>query len=481
MSLTDATPATTGEPPPGASARAGLARARQFAADDPASALASGVEALARAGRRPVDDFADFLFDLAHRAGDLTAAATVLESRCAGRIARMLAGTPHPGRPRGCAELLAQLGDVDEAVAAADEDAADEDAADAVLRDLYHREAAIVRRIAAQAGPAVAAAVSPAAPHWAELHRRIPPEGSVLYLSATEANESVTIRAAWLPAADLLARLRIQGATEFTRAAELRGSAHAWFRAVTSGATPYHLSMSDHPWQRVLAAELLPTALYEFLAEQAGPLEPHRLIVAPAGPLWSLPFAALTVGPRRSPLAEVTELSLIPALAMLRGRPATLAGREVLAFAGPGGDFDVAISALQQPPFRHLIRLQILDRPAQLAGALTNVHWDLAVIAADHAHVPFLGRTAPAALVLGSRLDHDASLPTAALLAGGRVVVCGVHPDEALLSKVCQGLFYKSGAAAVRAAQLEAIGRGEPPFSWAGLAVLAADDGRVLG
>jgi hypothetical protein len=423
-----------------------------------------------------VDDFADFVFDLAHRAGDLTAAATILELRCAGLIARMLAGTPHPGRPRGCAELLALLGDVDETIAAAEEDA-DE----AALPDLYRREAGIVRRIAAEAGPAVAAAVSPAAPRWAELHRRLPPEGSILYLSAAEANQCATIRAAWLPAADLLARLRIQGATEFTRAAELRGSAYAWFRAVTSGATPYHLTMSDHPWQRVLAAELLPTALYEFLTEQAGPLEPHRLIVAPAGPLWSLPFAALAVGPQRSPLAEVAELSLIPSLAMLRARPATIAGREVLAFAGPGGDFDVAISALQQPPFRHLVRLQILDSQAQLAGALTNVHWDLAVIAADHAHVPFLGRIAPTALVLGSRLDHTASLPTAALLAGGRVVICGIQPDEALLSKVYQGLFYKSGAAAVREAQLEAIGRGEPPFSWAGLAVLATDDRRVLG
>lgn len=92
-----------------------------------------------------------------------------------------------------------------------------------------------------------------------------------------------------------------------------------------------------------------------------------------------------------------------------------------------------------------------------------------------------LGPAAPSGLVLGARLNHDAGLPTAALLGGSRLVICGIHPDDALLSKVYQGLLYKSGTATVREAQLEAIARGEPPFSWSVLTVLAADDKRVLG
>src|SRR5262245_23847106 len=101
-----------------------LTEARDFASDDPGDVLADGIEALVRAGRRPMGELADSLFDIAHRDGDLTAAATVMELRCAGLVARMLAGTRHPERARRVEELLAQLGDVDELIAAAEEDSA---------------------------------------------------------------------------------------------------------------------------------------------------------------------------------------------------------------------------------------------------------------------------------------------------------------------------------------------------------------------
>jgi len=264
------------------------------------------------------------------------------------------------------------------------------------------------------------------------------------------------------------------------------------------------LDQPTHSWQVGLAS-LIPERLQAELTAHRGSID---LVIVPAGEMWAVPFAGITIG--ALPLLEWATVALAPSLAVA----ATASTRKVRRVRKAIALLDNGLrgTSLERDALtRHFQLTEVPPMTGHLVAALGGrTKFDLGVVSAHGDHVRGLAHAlrigeegrlfagvllrceGPLWWVMGAcwsgGLDHEAGpepigLPTVALLRGARAVVGALHrvPDRAtgrILATMYSGLAAGATApAALRAAQrdyLVATGGACRLIDWAPLVSIGA-------